>query len=74
MTVASQKRTLLAQWNAASDALAAHTTTHPVCAFPVQRYGCTDWRRLNDAVDAVETQMLNLRMPHPNNITEDDLD
>lgn len=69
----SQKRALLAQWNAASDALAAHLTTHPVCAFPVQRWGCSDWRHLNDAVDAVETQMLDLRMPHPSSVTEDDL-
>lgn len=72
--MAGQKRALLAQWNAASDVLAAHATVHPVCAFPVQRWGCPDWRRLNDAVDVVETQMLELRMPHPSNITEDDLD
>jgi len=72
--VAGQKRALLKQWNTASDVLAAHTTEHPVCAFPVQRWGCPDWRRLNDVVDDIEGQMMALRMPHPNNITDDDLD
>lgn len=69
-----QKRALLAQWNNASRALDAHAAVHPVCAFVNQRWGCPDWRRLNDAVDAVETQMLDLRMPHPDNITDEDLD
>ena len=69
-----QKRALLNQWNVASDALEAHTTVHPVCAFAAQRWGCPDWRRLNDAVDAVEAEMLDLRMPHPISITDEDLD
>lgn len=72
--MAGQKRALLARWNAASDALDAHTTVHPVCGFPVQRWGCPDWRRLANAVDAIEAQMIDLRMPHPNNITDEDLD
>lgn len=72
--MAGQKRELLKQWNVASDELAAHTVEHPVCAFAVQRWGCLDWRRLNDAVDDVEGQMVDLRMPHPNNITDGDLD
>jgi len=72
--VAGQKRALLKQWNTASGVLAAHTAEHPVCAFPVQRWGCPDWRRLNDAVDDIEGQMMALWMPHPNNIAEGDLD
>jgi hypothetical protein len=72
--VAGQKRALLKQWNVASDELAAHTVEHPVCAFPVQRWGCPDWRRLNDVVGDIETQMMDLRMPHPDNIAEGDLD
>lgn len=74
MVVISQKRALLNQWNTASDVLNAHPAVHPVCGFPAQRWGCPNWRRLNDAVDAVEAQMMDLHMPHPNNITDDDLD
>lgn len=72
--MAGQKRALLNQWNAASDALDAHMTVHPVCGFPVQRWGCPDWRHLSDAVDIIERQMIDLRMPHPSNDTDNDLD
>ena len=72
--MAGQKRELLKQWNTASNALEAHAVKHPVCAFPVQRWGCPDWRRLNSVVDDIENQMMALRMPHPDNIAEGDLD
>ncbi len=69
-----QKRQLLRQWNTANASLLDHPRVHPVCAFAGQRWGCPDWRRLNEAVGFIEDQMISLRMPHPSSITDDDLD
>ncbi len=60
------KEQLLMQWLNADTALRDHQIEHPVCAFPMQRWGCPDWRRLNEAMDNIESQMIDAGMPSPN--------
>jgi hypothetical protein len=59
------KLELLTKWRAATDALEAHENEDPLDKFVGQRFGCPTWRRLADAIQAIETQMMDAGMPSP---------
>lgn len=68
-------RDLLNDWRKANDDLASHPkdANHPACAFVHQRNGCREWLLINNTLDVIERQMIDRGLPHPNNMTEEEL-